>query len=101
MMVAKKAQMKPVGVLRGISIGSIVAAPSSGCLPGRALLHAPIGFLALDIRQHGEIERRRRRRRRPFQRAAVPRIAGHVAQRLALADADDELDDLAARCRTG
>ena len=32
----------------------------------------------------------------PFERAAVPRIAGQVAQRRAVADGDDELRDLAA-----
>ncbi len=69
------------------------SSPSVGLLR-RALLHAPVGVLALDMRQHGEVEGRRRRGRRPFQRAAVPGIAGHVAQLLAVADADHELRDL-------
>ena len=80
MMVAKNAQTKPVGLLRGISIVLVVAARRRAALLERALLDAPVGVLALDVGQHGEVEGRRRRRRRPFQRAAVPGIAGHVAQ---------------------
>ena len=61
----------------------------------RAALGLPIVFRLLDLRQHGEIEHRRRRGRRPFERAAVPRIAGHVAQRVLSNDAHDELSHLA------
>ena len=60
----------------------------------RALLHAPVGVLAFDVRQNGEIEGRRRRGGRPFQRAPIPRIAGLVAKLLPLANADGELRDL-------
>ena len=64
-------------------------------LCARALLPGPIGVSAGDMRQDGKVPGRRRRRRRPFQRAAVPRIAGHVAELLAVADRHDELHDLA------
>ena len=60
---------------------------------GKAL-GAPIIVYALDLRQDGEIEHRRGRRRRPFERAAHPGVAGHIAQLLAIANAEDELGDL-------
>ena len=62
-------------------------------LPGARFL-VPIGVLALHIGQDSEVENRRRRSGGPFQRAAVPGIAGAVAQFRAAADADDELRDL-------
>src|SRR4029077_454549 len=62
-------------------------------LDGEAL-DLPVRLLTSDIRQHGEIESRRGRCGRPFERAAVPGIAGLVAQGVALANADHELDDL-------
>ena len=45
------------------------------------------------MRQHGEIPGRRRRCGRPFERTAVPGIAGDVTALIARADADDELHD--------
>ncbi len=53
-----------------------------------------------DLRQDREVLGRRRRGDRPFERAAVPRVAGQVARALAGADADDELHDRSARCRS-
>ena len=89
--VAKKAMTNPIGLFFGISIGcSARLAARSGFCP---LLHRPISVLAFHMRQHREIPRRRRRSRRPFERAAVPGIAGDVAALIARADADDELHD--------
>src|SRR6202048_3315733 len=59
-----------------------------------ALLHPPVGFLALDVGEHGKIEGWRRRRRCPLEGAAIPRIAGLVAKFLTSANADDELREL-------
>src|SRR6185369_7810287 len=61
----------------------------------RLELDPPIGFLALDIRGDGEVEEWRRGGGRPFEAAAVPGIPGRIAQTLALADGDDQHDDLA------
>src|SRR5690242_13273718 len=57
----------------------------------------PIGFLALHIGEYGEVEWWWRGRRRPFQRAAVPRIADHIPQLVSIANADNELRDLTNR----
>ncbi|KIU01333.1 hypothetical protein QU38_02175, partial [Staphylococcus aureus] len=57
-----------------------------------ARLHVVPGVEIVDHRREGEIIVRRRRAGRPFQGAAVPGIAGGVLQRLALPDADRELD---------
>jgi len=59
----------------------------------RTLLHAPIGFGAMHVGKHREIERRRRRQSRPFQRPAVPWIAGDVAALVAGPYRDVELHD--------
>ena len=45
-----------------------------------ALLHVVPGVVVMDDRREGEVVDRRRRRGRPFQRAAVPRVARGVAQ---------------------
>ena len=58
-----------------------------------ALLHVPPGVAVMDDRREREVVDRRRRRGRPLQRAAVPRIAGRVAQRLAPQEAHDQLDE--------
>src|SRR5580658_5767173 len=50
------------------------------------LLLAPPGVDRRDIWQDGVIPRRWRRGRRPFQRAAIPRIAGQVAKLLTCPD---------------
>ncbi len=62
----------------------------------RFLLDAPIGLATGHVRHDGEVEHRRRRRHDPFERAAVPRVAGVIAQGVAAADGDDELRNLAA-----
>ena len=62
-------------------------------LDGEAL-DLPVRLLPSHIRQHREIESRRGRCGRPFERAAVPGIAGFVAQGVAPANADHELDNL-------
>src|SRR3984893_17386841 len=59
-----------------------------------ALLHSPVGFLALDVGEHREVEGRRRGGGRPFEGASIPRIADLVAKFLTSANADDELRDL-------
>src|ERR1700736_851536 len=58
------------------------------------LLHPPVGFLALDVGEHGKIEGWRRRRSCPLEGASIPRIADLVAKFLTSANADDELRDL-------
>src|SRR2546430_8687863 len=60
----------------------------------KKLLHPPVGFLALDVGEHGKIEGWRRRRRCPLEGASIPRIADLVAKFLTPANADDELRDL-------
>ena len=77
-------RMTPAPVLRGMWIGW---KPLERTLVA-ALLHVPPGVAVVDDGREGEVVGRRRRGGRPFQRAAVPRIAGRVAQLLALADAD-------------
>src|ERR1700730_16100079 len=58
-----------------------------------ALLHVPPRIVVVDDRGEREVIDRRRRGRRPFQRAAVPWIAGHVTKRLAVAYTDVDLEE--------
>ena len=97
--VAKKASTTPIGVDRGswMSCASRLPVAAASCA---CLLHAPVGIRALDLGRTREVPRRRRRGDRPFERAAVPRIAGPVARAVAVADADVRAAATgAARCR--
>src|SRR4051794_36980882 len=58
------------------------------------LLDAPIGFFPGNVWHDRKVKRRRRRTDTPFESAAIPGIAGPVAQRLPIADGHDELRDL-------
>src|SRR6202047_3503298 len=73
---------------------SIHGLPAEPCLLKYPLLHSPVGFLALDVGEHREVEGRRRGGGRPFEGASIPRIADLVAKLLTSANADDELRDL-------
>ena len=60
----------------------------------RASLDLPKGVFTGYLRQHRKIESGGRGWGGPFERPAIPGVAGLVAQLLAPANADDELDDL-------
>ncbi len=62
---------------------------------GAGLLHVVEGIHVLYLRQLGEVVERRRRGSGPFQGAAFPRVAIDVGQLLAVADRDEQLDQLA------
>ena len=59
----------------------------------RRLLASPIGLFAVDVGKHREIVVRRRRQGQPFERPAVPWVAGDVAALVARLDRIEQLDD--------